>query len=475
MARMFQSSMPVFDGKDYEDWCVKMDAILGFQEIDDIVNIGFKEPTKSDSEETKKVYRDNKKLDCKARMILHQCVSATIFQKISKATTAEEAWDILQDGYGNSGKVKKVRLQSLQRQYELLCTGEQETIKAYIGRIQVVVNAMRACDKVVKEKKIVAKILRTLPPQFDHIVVAIEESKDTEKMKVEELRNSLEAHEQHLAKRKIAEMNTTENTALQARSNQNYKTRGTGRGRGKFRGGRGGRNGGRYSNSSEHIKDDNSGDQREGNYRGRGGRKHTDKRNVQCFTCNKFGHYSSECWHNENAKKETNEEANLVKEELESDSDIVLLMTISGNNDKERTAQNRHVQKINSVGDECAEKVGETEYVSLAGQTFHAKEEDTTWYLDTGYSNHVTGNRRWLLDLDTSMKGTIHFADNRYIKAEGSGKVMITRKNGRPVFIHNVWYVPTIKNNLLSLGQVHEKGFTMKMQHRHIEVFDERQ
>lgn len=37
---------------------------------------------------------------------------------------------------------------------------------------------MRAGDKVVKDKKIVEKILRTLTPQYDHIVVAIAECKD---------------------------------------------------------------------------------------------------------------------------------------------------------------------------------------------------------------------------------------------------------------------------------------------------------
>ncbi|XP_017412862.1 uncharacterized protein LOC108324426 [Vigna angularis] len=132
-------------------------------------------------------------------MLLHQCISATIFQKVSKATTTKEVWDILQDDYGNSSKVKKIRLQSLQRQYELLCMGEQETVVEYIGRIQVVVNAMRAWNK-------------------------------------------------RLIKRKNTEKSVTPSTnqALQARNNQTFKGRGRGRGRS-----RGGRNGGRSTKSSD--------------------------------------------------------------------------------------------------------------------------------------------------------------------------------------------------------------------------------
>jgi len=49
---------------------------------------------------------------------------------------------------------------------------------------------------------VVEKILRTLTPAFDHIVVDIEESKELDAMTVEEFQNSLEAYEQRLVSRK---------------------------------------------------------------------------------------------------------------------------------------------------------------------------------------------------------------------------------------------------------------------------------
>ena len=43
--------LAIFDGKDYDDWCVKMEAILDFQEVDEIVNNGFQELPKNATEE----------------------------------------------------------------------------------------------------------------------------------------------------------------------------------------------------------------------------------------------------------------------------------------------------------------------------------------------------------------------------------------------------------------------------------------
>lgn len=48
---------------------------------------------------------------------------------------------------------------------------------------------------MVTEQNVVEKILRTLSPKFDYLVVGIEESKDIKMMKVEELHRLLEAHE----------------------------------------------------------------------------------------------------------------------------------------------------------------------------------------------------------------------------------------------------------------------------------------
>ncbi|XP_019416922.1 PREDICTED: uncharacterized protein LOC109328099 [Lupinus angustifolius] len=130
-------------------------------------------------------YREAKKRDCKAIFLIHQCLDRANYEKISAAYCSKEAWEILEKSYSGEVKVKKVRLQTLRRQYELLQMDEQETIAEYLTRICGLINLMKGCGETLSEQSVGEKIFRTLTPKFDHIVVAIEESKDLESFKID--------------------------------------------------------------------------------------------------------------------------------------------------------------------------------------------------------------------------------------------------------------------------------------------------
>ena len=57
------------------------------------------------------------------------------------------------------------------------------------------VNSMKGYGEKITVQSVVEKVLRTKPPKFDHIVVAIKESKNLEELSLEELQGSLESHE----------------------------------------------------------------------------------------------------------------------------------------------------------------------------------------------------------------------------------------------------------------------------------------
>lgn len=65
--------------------------------------------------------------------------------------------------------------------------------------------------------------------------------------------------------------------------------------------------------------------------------------------------------------------------------------------------------------------------------------------------------------LDESKKRKIKLANNSSLQAEGIGDVVIHRSNGGKTMIKDVLYVPEMKCNLLSVGQLVEKDFLVVM------------
>jgi len=70
-----------------------------------------------------------------------------------------------------------------------------ESISNYHTRIMVIVNHIRRTKETLTVARITKNILRSLDLKFDFVVVAIEESKEVEKLTVDELIGSLQAHE----------------------------------------------------------------------------------------------------------------------------------------------------------------------------------------------------------------------------------------------------------------------------------------
>ena len=48
-------------------------------------------------------------------------------------------------------------------------------------------------------------------------------------------------------------------------------------------------------------------------------------------------------------------------------------------------------------------------------------------------------------------------------------------KNGKNILIKDAWYVPRIKSNLMSVGQLIEKGFSVVMKDNLLTLYDSNQ
>ena len=226
-------------------------------------------------------------------------------------------------------------------------------------------------------------------------------------MKLDGLQCSLEAHEQRIKER---ETYRSSEQALLTQSGRRYKI-GLGSSKGKVK------SKGTRDDGTDETNHDNGGSQlRQKGFLHSGKSGNSKRKQIQCWYCRKQGHFATQCKVRKQ-QKARDDQAQLAQES-DSEEDQVLLIATKDSD----------------------------------------KATNTEWYLDTGCLNHMTGRKDWLVDLDESVKKNVRFADNSTVKVEGLGKVLIHRKGGKRFSIIEVLYVPTMHNNLLSLGQMLEKG-----------------
>ena len=79
------------------------------------------------------------------------------------------------------------------------------------------------------------------------------------------------------------------------------------------------------------------------------------------------------------------------------------------------------------------------------------------WYLDSGCSNHMTGNKNIFAFLDDSFQSAVKIGDDKRLQVKGKGDILVQTKKGVRR-ITDVFYVPGLKHNLLSVGQLLQKG-----------------
>jgi hypothetical protein len=182
-----------FNGSNYGYWKARMRFFLKSIECWNIVEIGW---TKPEDTTLETVPLKNARLsNDKAFHALCQALSPSEFAKISNYESAKEAWQILETTYEGTKLVKSAKLQMLISRFEELKMLEEETFGEFYSKMSDLRNSMVSLGKPISDVKLIRKILRSLPERFRIKVTTIEESKDLEEMKIEELVGSLQTYE----------------------------------------------------------------------------------------------------------------------------------------------------------------------------------------------------------------------------------------------------------------------------------------
>ncbi|KAL9423082.1 hypothetical protein AB3S75_035217 [Citrus x aurantiifolia] len=374
---MMSFQVPQLKGSKFENWSIKMKALLGAHDVWDVVEKGFIVPENEATLTT--VQKENlnylKKKENKPKYLIFQSLDEDAFEKIAGTTSSKEVWEKLETSYKGAEQVKKVRLQTLRGEFESLHMKTLESISDYFTRVVTVSNELKRNGEELKEVRIIEKILRSVDSKFDHIVVTIEETRDLEDMTIEQLQGRLQAYEEKQKKKQGIEeqlLKMEVNLKKREESSDNERRhyiRGKGRGRGR---GRGHGRGWNFDNNSNYAKGESS-----SRGRGRGNpRSRYDKSQVQCYNCQKFGHYASECGA---PSTRIEERVNYAEEKNGEDGTLLL------------------VRNDTSGG------------------------QENTWYLDTGASNHMSGNKSMFVQLSESVNGSVAFGDDSKVPVKGRG------------------------------------------------------
>ncbi|KAL5730302.1 hypothetical protein ACHQM5_003141 [Ranunculus cassubicifolius] len=161
-------SIPCFEGENLDHWVIQRRPIFISNDLLEIVEDGYDENDTTSTNNLKELEKKN----AKALQFIHAgCISQ------------------------GSRKVISIKLQSAWRDFDNLDLKENENIQKFGSRVAEVVNQIQIYGDTIQDKRIVKKMLRSLPHEFDHVAATIEESKDLSKLSFHELMGSLEAHE----------------------------------------------------------------------------------------------------------------------------------------------------------------------------------------------------------------------------------------------------------------------------------------
>ncbi|XP_020263269.1 uncharacterized protein LOC109839251 [Asparagus officinalis] len=158
--------------------------------------------------------------DAKALGLIQNTVSDSIFPRISNEETAKAAWDILQEEYRGSEKVRTVKLQTIRKEFEQISMRVEERLDDFLTRFTNVINQLKTYGEDVTNQRVVQKILISLSSRYDPIVSVIEETKDMEKLSLQEAITSIKTFDQKLEKRNEASTMERADQSFNISSNQ---------------------------------------------------------------------------------------------------------------------------------------------------------------------------------------------------------------------------------------------------------------
>uniref|UniRef100_A0A2N9FH80 Integrase catalytic domain-containing protein n=1 Tax=Fagus sylvatica TaxID=28930 RepID=A0A2N9FH80_FAGSY len=170
--------------------------------------------------------------------------------------------------------------------------------------------------------------------------------------------------------------------------------------------------------------------------------------------------------------EESNNLDTLTIDELQS-SLLVHEQRMNGHGGDEQALKVTHDDRIGHFQYECPKWEKEANYAELEEKEemllmsyveLNQSRREDVWFLDSGCSNHMCANKEWFSDLDEEFRQSVKLGNNSKMAVLGKGNIRL-QIAGVTQVITDVFYIPELKNNLLSVGQLQERGVALLIQH----------
>lgn len=93
------------------------------------------------------------------------------------------------------------------------------------------------------------------------------------------------------------------------------------------------------------------------------------------------------------------------------------------------------------------------------------------WFIDSGCSNHMTGDESIFAKLDTSSNSQVKMGNDALVQAKGKGTIAVETKKGTR-YLSDVLLVPDLEQNLLSVGQMVEHGYVVHFENDTCKIYE---
>ncbi|XP_048591470.1 uncharacterized protein LOC125576134 [Brassica napus] len=352
--------------------------------------------------------------------LLFQSIPEALILQVGELETAKKVRDAVKGRHVGADRVREARLQTLMSEFDRLRMKDSDSIDDFVGKLSEISSKSAALGEVMEESKLVKKFLKCLPrKKYIHIVASLEQILDLNTTGFEDIIGRLKAYEERICEEEEDRQDDQSKLMyanMETQSNRDYHGDYRGRGRG-----------GRYNN------------------RGRGrGRSYWENREssrsywenrdaskVTCYRCDKVGHFAANYPDRLLKLQETHE----TKEEDTEAADALMMHEIVYLNER-----NVRPKEFESSSD-----------------------GDRVWYLDNGASNHMTGNMSYFQSIDETITGKVRFGDDSRIDIKGKGSIRFLTQTGEKKLLKDVYFIPKLRSNIISLGQATEAGCDVRM------------